>query len=66
MFKNKRFITKGVESDVALLLQLFMWKCIDEIPPSKDYLQLFQLILEDGKQKIIYPHKRTIVQTSVS
>ena len=54
MFKNKRFITKGVESDVALLLQLFMWQCIDEMKVPKDYLQVFQLTLEDNKQKIIH------------
>ena len=54
MFKNKRFITKGVESDVALLLQLFMWQCIDDMPPPKDYLQVFECTLEDGKQKITH------------
>ncbi len=53
MFKNKRFITRGVSSELGLLLQLFMWKCIDEMPPPKDYLQVFELTLEDGKQKII-------------
>ncbi len=54
MFKNKRFITQGVNSQVSLLLQLFMWKCIDEMPPQKDFLQVFKLTLEDGKQKIIH------------
>ncbi len=54
MFKNKRFITQGVSSQVSLLLQLFMWKCIDEMPPPKDYLQVFEFTLEDNKQKIIH------------
>lgn len=58
MFKNKRFITKGVSSEVNLLLQLFMWQCIDEIPPPKDYLQVFKLTLEDGKQKIIHTQEQ--------
>ncbi len=39
---------------MALLLQLFMSKCIDEMPPPKDYLQVFKLTLEDGKQKIVH------------
>ena len=54
MFKNKRFITKGVESDVALLLQLFMWQCIDKMNVPKDYLQVFDYTVEDGKQRIIH------------
>lgn len=58
MFKNKRFITKGVSSEVNLLLQLFMWKCIEEMPPPKDYLQVFKLTLEDGKQKIIHTQEQ--------
>lgn len=54
MFKNKRFITKGAESDVPLLLQLFMWECIDEMQEPKDYLQVFEFMLSDNKQKIIH------------
>ncbi len=58
MFKSKRFITQGVESNVALLLHLFMSKCIDEMPPPKDYLQVFELTVEDGKQKIIHSQEQ--------
>jgi len=51
MFKNKRFITKGVSSQVGLLLQLFMWQCIDEMKMPKNYLRVFEFTLEDEKQK---------------
>ena len=51
-FKNKRFITAGVDSNVSPLLQLFMWHCIDAMPPPKDYLQVFELSAENGKVKI--------------
>ena len=54
MFKNQKFITRGVSSEVSLLLQLFMWQCIEEMPLTKDYLQVFEFTLEDGKQKIIH------------
>ena len=54
MFKNQKFITRGVNSEVSIILQLFMWQCIEEIPLSKDYLQVFECTLEDGKQKIIH------------
>ena len=54
MFQNQRFITKGVNEKVSLLLQLFLWQLIEEMPPEKDYLQVFQFTLEDGKQKITH------------
>lgn len=53
-FKNKRFMTKGVDSHVSPLLQLFMWQCIDEMPPPKDYLQIFKMSNENGQQKITH------------
>ena len=51
-FKNQRFITAGVDSNVSPLLQLFMWQCIDSMDVPKDYLQVFKLSAENGKQKI--------------
>ena len=53
-FKNKRYITSGVDSKVNLLLQLFVWSCIDRLNEPTDYLQVFKLTLEDGKQKITH------------
>ena len=51
-FNNKRFITKGVEENINPFLQIFMWQCIDELPLPQDYLQVFDLTIENGKQKI--------------
>ena len=53
-FQNKRFITKGVDSQVSPLLQLFMWHCIDTMMPPKDYLQIFKLTEENGQQKVTH------------
>ena len=53
-FKNQKFITRGVDSNVSLLLQLFMWQCIEDMPQPKDYLQVFECTLEGKKQKIIH------------
>ena len=53
-FKNRRYITCGVESKVEPLLQVFMWHCIDIMPKPKDYLQVFNCTESDGKQKIIH------------
>ena len=52
MFENNRYITKGVSEKISLLLQLFMWKCIEELDVPKDYLQIFKCSMSDGKQKI--------------
>ena len=54
MFQNQKFITRGVSENVELLLQLFMWQCIEEMPPPKDYLQVFEFTNEDGKQRITH------------
>lgn len=52
-FKNKRFKTRGVNSGVDLLLQMFMWHCIDELD-NPDYLQIFNCSMYDGMQKITH------------
>jgi hypothetical protein len=51
-FSSKKFITKGVDSEVDPLLQLFMWQCIDAMPPPKDYLQIFEISSQNGATKI--------------
>ena len=53
-FKNRRVITKGVGLKVSPLLQIFIWHCIDAMPPAKDYLQVFNCAVFDGKQKITH------------
>lgn len=39
---------------MSLLLQLFMWECIDRLNVPKDYLQVFKCTAFDGKQKLIH------------
>ena len=53
-FNNKRYITCGVSARVNLFLQCFMWQCIDELPTSKDYLQVFEFKEEDNKRIIVH------------
>ena len=54
IFKNKRFTTRGVAEEVPLLLQMIMWNLIDDMPPLKDYLQVFECTVFGGKQKITH------------
>lgn len=60
MFENSRYLTKGVNQSVPLELQIFMWKCIDELPIEKDYLQVFNLSVKDGIQ--IIQHKQEVLK----
>jgi len=53
MFNNQRYLTKGVQTEIPLELQLFMWSCIETIP-EPDYLQIFRLEIFGAMQKIIH------------
>ena len=36
MFNNQRYLTKGVQAEIPIELQLFMWGCIDKLPEERD------------------------------
>ena len=52
MFQNKRFLTRGVQAELPVELQLFLWNCIDQLPEERDYFQVFKLDVCNGKQHI--------------
>ena len=54
MFKNKRYITRGVLTEIPFELQLFMWECIDRMPEPSNYLQVFTFEPVGILQKIIH------------
>ena len=54
MFNNQRYLTKGVQSEIPLELQLFMWGCIDKLLEERDYFQVFKLENLGGIQKITH------------
>lgn len=54
MFNSNRYITKGVQENISLELQFFMWDCIDDLSEPKDYLQVFNLSVVDSLQRIIH------------
>jgi hypothetical protein len=44
MFDNPRYITRGVQAEIPLELQLLLWSMVDTMDaPEKDYLQVFKL-----------------------
>ena len=52
MFQNKRFLTRGVQAELPVELQLFLWNCIDQLPEERDYFQVFKLDVANGNQHI--------------
>ena len=55
MFESDKFLTNGVHENIPIELQLFMWEAIDKMPSPKDYLQVFDLKVENGLQ-VIHHH----------
>ena len=54
-FKNARYVTKGIAETVPLRLQLILWNMIDTMQMTdKDYLQVFELSEDNGRQKIVH------------
>ncbi len=54
MFNNSRYLTRGVQTEISLELQLFLWNCIDQLPEERDYLQVFNLELFGEMQRITH------------
>lgn len=50
--EKKRYFTRGVDEIIPAELQLFMWEAINHMPEPKDYLQVFELSVENGLQCI--------------
>lgn len=63
--KSNRYMTKGIQQEIPLELQLFMWNCIDKLKEQGqelDYLQVFELI-EHRADDIFYQvikHKQEV------
>ena len=59
MFNNQRYVTRGISNELPLMLQIILWGLIDTMEVAeKDYLQVFLLSNEDGKQRIIHEQEQ--------
>jgi len=54
MFPPQRYATAAVSREIPLAVQLFLWQCIDALPFSPDYLQVFQLSTDGCRLKIVH------------
>lgn len=58
-FKNKRLMTRGIDSRVPLSIQICLWGLVDNLVNSDvktDYLQVFELKTNKHTDKSIYLH----------
>lgn len=49
-----RYLTRGVDAEIPLYLQVFLWECMDRMPEPKDYLQVFRLSGDHGLQVVYH------------
>ena len=58
-FNNPRYATQGISSTLPLMLQIILWGLIDtKEVDEKDYIQIFKLSAENGKQKIVHEQEQ--------
>ena len=54
-----RYLTRGVDNEIPLALQIFLWERIDALPEKRDYLQVFELSESaTGMQKIVHKQEK--------
>lgn len=59
MFNNQRFATRGIMEQIPVFTQFLLWNLISDMQISaKDYLQVFKLTVENGRQKIIHEQEQ--------
>ncbi len=54
MFPLQRYATAAVSSEIPLVVQLFLWQCIDALPFLPDHLQVFKLSSDSGMVRIVH------------
>ncbi|HEK4907931.1 TPA: hypothetical protein SOL44_003016 [Clostridioides difficile] len=59
LFTGRRVLTKGVNYEIPIQLQIFMWNLIDNLKIKRDYLQVFDITPTDSNSMLI-THKQEI------
>ena len=66
MFNNNRYLIRGVQLEIPLELQLFMWDCISKMTIERDYLQVFKLSSDGKLQTVVHSQEQPEYQKSYS
>ena len=51
-FMNARYATRTIVDTLHPILTAFLWDKVEKLPEDRDYLQVFDLYEQDGKQWI--------------
>lgn len=69
MFNSPRYITRGIQSDIPVELQILMWGLIDQLKNKKrfeiDYLQVFDLKTDTGERNQLLIHRQEVPEYSM-
>lgn len=61
------YITRGIQCEVPVILQVFMWSMIERIDVQKDYLQIFRLkSINDNKIIIEHEQEQPVYKDSIT
>lgn len=47
-----RYLTRGIDAEIPIDIQIFMWEAVNRMSEPKDWLQVFNLSVENGLQVI--------------
>lgn len=68
MFKNKRYITKGVDTQIPIWLTLYLWNKVDtmckRLGEQTDYLQIFNITTNNKDLLIEHTQEQPPVKDS--
>ena len=58
MFSGKKYLTKGIYTNIPLEIQQFLWRAVETMPAPKDYLQVFTLTKTPTGQHIVHEQEQ--------
>lgn len=62
-----QYITRGIQCEVPVILQLFMWSMIERIDVHRDYLQIFRLKpTSNNKVIIVHEQEQPVYKNSIT
>ncbi|MFR6399543.1 DUF960 family protein [Ruminococcus sp.] len=60
MFSGKKYLTKGIYTNIPLEIQQFLWRAVETMPAPKDYLQVFVLCIQNGIQVVHHSAEQSV------
>lgn len=63
MFDKERYLTRGVQENLSIPIQITLWRIIEKVTVEKDYLQIFEISqLPNNQLRIL--HKQELPEYS--